>query len=99
MSKYWPRLVGTIVLLGTSIFIGTGCERIKNSMPWEKMDQKMETYAEARYRKAMRYMEESRFELAREQFAIVAATTTTPELKKLGLDGYVKAETAIAVKR
>ena len=77
----------------------TGCETIQNSMPWEKVDRKLEVYAEARYRKAIHYMEESRFELAQEQFAIVAATANSAELKKLGLDGYAKADTAIAVKR
>jgi len=100
MSKDWPKLAGTVILLVVApVFFVTGCESIRNSMPWEQPDQKMEAYAESRYRKAMRYMEESRFELAREQFAIVAATTTTLKLKKLGLDGYAKAETAIAVKR
>jgi len=99
MSKFCLNLIGKVVLLMTPVFIFAGCASIKNRMPWENVDLKMESYAEARYRKAIGYMEESRFELAREQFAIVAATTTTPELKKLGLDGYAKADTAIAVKR
>ncbi len=59
----------------------------------------MDDYADARYRKAISYMKESRFELTQEQFAILAATAKSPELKKLGLDGYSKAYNAIAIKR
>ena len=99
MVKYWRRLVGVVVLLVPSLFMVAGCETIKNSMPWEHVDKKMNIYAEARYRKALHYMEESRFELAKEQFAIVSATANSPGLKKLGLDGYSKADTAIAVRR
>ncbi len=99
MVKYWRRLIGLVVLLVPSLFVVSGCETIKNSMPWEHVDKKMDIYAEARYRKAVHYMEESRFELAQEQFAIVAAIANSPELKQLGLDGYSKADTAIAVKR
>lgn len=99
MLKVWRNLMGSVVLAMASFCVLTGCESIKNSMPWEKVDMKMDTFAEARYRKAMHYMEESRYELAQEQFAIVAATANSSQLKKLGLDGYAKADTAIAVKR
>nr|MBF0223093.1 hypothetical protein [Desulfobulbaceae bacterium] len=99
MVKFWRTLSGVVALLGASFVLLSGCESTKNSMPWEKVDLKMDAYAEARYRKAMHYMEESRYELAQQQFAIVAATANSAQLKKLGLDGYAKADTAIAVKR
>ena len=60
---------------------------------------RMDGYARARYEKALMYMEESRFELAREQFAIVAAVAVSPELRRLALDGYAKVGRAIAVRR
>lgn len=97
-NKGWKAL-GAALMVTTLLLLGAGCESIKNSMPWEQVDKKMDVYAEARYRKAIHYMEESRFELAQEQFAIVAATANSPKLKQLGLDGYAKADTAIAVKR
>ena len=99
MVKKWLNIVWIVALLVASVPFLAGCGTIKNKMPWEKLDLKMDDYADARYRKAIIYMKESRFELAQEQFAIVAATANSPELKKLGLAGYSKAYTAIAIKR
>lgn len=99
MTKLCRNRTGFVVLLATCALVLFGCESIKNSMPWENVNLKMESYADARYRKAIRYMKESRFELAQEQFAIVAATANSSELRELGLEGYSKANKAIAVKR
>lgn len=62
-------------------------------------DGGMQKYAEARYLKGLRYMRESRFELAQEQFAIAAATAVSPELQNLARTGYAKVDLALAVKR
>ena len=65
----------------------------------EYAEGQMEEYAEARYEKAMRYMESGRFELAQEQFAIVASTTVSEELRRQALYGYEKIAKVMAVRR
>ena len=89
MLKKWRELFAWSLFLLSCLVSISGCA----------LDKKMDVYAEVRYRKAMDYMEASRFALAQEQFAIVAATANSPKLKQLGLDGYAKADTAIAVQR
>ena len=74
-------------------------KKIFFDIPSQEVASAMDAFAEQRYKKAIRYMEESRFELAQEQFAVVAATADSPELKELGLAGYSKAGTAIVLKR
>lgn len=59
----------------------------------------MEKYAEERYAHALRFMEAGRFELARQQFAVVEQTAISPELKSLAQEGRDKAAAIIEAKR
>lgn len=59
----------------------------------------MEQYAEERYAQALIYMEDSRYELARQQFAIVEKTAVSEKLRQLAQEGYDKAGGVIEAKR
>lgn len=59
----------------------------------------MEKYAEERYAHGMRYMEQGRFELAKQQFAIVERTAISPDLRELAHQGHDKATAIIEAKR
>ncbi|MDD5758374.1 MAG: hypothetical protein PHI06_04760 [Desulfobulbaceae bacterium] len=59
----------------------------------------MENYAKACYAQGLLYMENNRFELAQQQFAIVEKTAVSEELRQLGHDGHNKAAGAIRAKR
>jgi len=99
MPQYIRKLFG-IVLLGATLLVG-GCstqEWLTHVMPFSGSVQG-ENYAEARYEKAVQYMKHSRFELARQQFAIAAAAANTEELRMLALAGYNRTERALAVQR
>ena len=61
--------------------------------------EEMEHYAEERYAQALLCMKASRFELARQQFAIAEKTSGSAELRRLAHEGYNKAAAIIAVKR
>lgn len=99
MAKSCRDMLMRGCLCGVLVILLVSCTSMKQSLHLEKVEQKMGAYAEARYRKAMMYMEDSRFELAQEQFAIVAVTAASPSLRQLGIDGYSKADRAIALRR
>ena len=90
------RSVAVVVVMFAAL---AGCGKIPVSMHRTGSSTQMDEYAKARYEMAVGYMEQSRFELALEQFAIVAAVAADPELRQLALDGYAKVDKAIAVKR
>lgn len=97
MSMVRKKLWGGLPLL---IFVGLAllaCGPRHRSLT--SLDKGMEYYAKERYDQALRYMEESRFELAREQFAIVEQTSVSPELQELAREGYAKAGAVIKAKR
>ena len=88
-----------LLLLFLMITLLAGCDTLRVELLKANNSRLMEKFAEVRYEKAVRYMEESRLELAQEQFAIVAATAVTPELRARAMNGYAKADRAISVKR
>lgn len=59
----------------------------------------IEKQAEGRYVNAMEYMRAGRYELARQEFAVAAATAKTEELKELAENGYQKADAIIKEQR
>ncbi len=61
--------------------------------------QALDLYAWGCYERGLRYMEESRFELAREQFSIAASSAVSETLYEDALDGLRRAEQVIQVKR
>jgi hypothetical protein len=61
--------------------------------------ERVESYAQERYQIGIEYMEQSRFELASQQFAIASNSAKTPELKALAAEGYNKANNIIAGRR
>jgi len=85
------------VWLVLSVLLAAGCSARYHSMATE--GKGMEKFAEERYAHALRFMEEGRFELAREQFAIVERTAITPELKGMAQAGQDKAAAIIEAKR
>jgi hypothetical protein len=97
MSMVRKKLWGGLLLL---IFVGLGllaCGPRHRSIT--TLDKGLEYYAKERYDQALRYMDASRFELAREQFAIVEQTSVSPELQELARAGYAKAGAVIEAKR
>ncbi len=97
MRRKQLRKVFPAILLLALLF--TGCDTLRTSYRELSPSGKMENYAETRYNKAINYMKVSRFELAQEQFALVAATTNSPELRQRALEAYTKADRSIALKR
>ncbi len=91
------KLIVVVALLSLTLF--SGCNTILYDILGLGTTRQMEVYAEARYKKAMNYMKESQFELAQEEFAIVASTANSQELRLLALEAYNKADKAISVKR
>ena len=59
----------------------------------------MEKYAEERYVLALEYMEAGRYELARQQFSVAAASAESPELREMAQSAYEKAEIIIQGRR
>lgn len=86
--------VALLILLGFGL---PGCGPRYRSM--STLEKEMEYYAKERYDQALHYMEVSRYELARQQFAIVEQTAVSPRLQQLARDGYAKAEAVIEAKR
>ena len=88
---------GSILCFSMLILLGCGCGPRYQSV--ETLEQGMEYYAKERYAYALRCMEASRFELAREQFELVQKTAVTPELQQLARDGYAKVAAVIEARR
>lgn len=88
-----------LAIWGAAALLLAGCESLAPGRFGLNDEGRMQQYAEARYLKALRYLDESRFELAQEQFAIAAATAVSPELQNLAREGYARVDRAIAVKR
>ncbi len=86
-----------IVILITACFFLNGCALEIPKQPFT--GKKMENYAQKRYLLALEYMEQSRFELASQQFAIASNSARTPELKALAAEGYNKANSIIVGRR
>jgi hypothetical protein len=87
-------VVALLIFLGLGL---PGCGPRHRSM--STLEQEMEYYAKERYDQALRYMEVSRYELARQQFAIVEQTAVSARLQQLAREGYAKAEAVIEAKR
>ncbi len=93
--RVMSNVVGRALLIGVLLAAVQGC-----SVRWPVTSgDGMEKYAEERYSQALLYMEASRFELAKQQFAIVEKTAVSPELRQLAHEGYNKAAGVIAAKR
>jgi hypothetical protein len=84
-------------MLGVLLLTVSGCSA--RHRPMIAGGRAMEGYAEERYAQAVFYMEASRFELAKQQFAIAEKTAVSPELRQLAHEGYDKAAGVIAAKR
>lgn len=95
-SKILNYRVGRTLLLGLLLAM-QGCSKLY--LPTTANGRGMERYAKERYAQALVYMEASRFELARQQFAIAEKTAVSPELHQLAHEGYNKAAGVIAAKR
>jgi len=92
----WKTIVSSGVLL-VVVLAGQGCSNRHRLTSPDRTD--MEKYAEERYSQALLYMEASRFELARQQFAIVEKSAVSVELRDLAHEGYSKATAVIETKR
>lgn len=88
-----------VAVMAAIFLVGCNTWRSSKSMLGFDNEWKMERYAIARYEKALDYMEQNRFELAQEQFAVVAATSVSPDLRKQAMEAYARADKAIAIKR
>ncbi|MBA3014785.1 MAG: hypothetical protein KKD63_11865 [Proteobacteria bacterium] len=86
-------MVSVVVIMVSLAVVSCGTYLTTNS------DRGMEKYAEERYAHALKFMEAGRFELAREQFAIVNRIAVSPELKALAAKGQDKAVAVIEAKR
>lgn len=93
-AKMWWGGCALLFVVGL-VFFGCGPRHRLQAT----MDKEMEYYAKERYASALRYMEASRFELARQQFAIVEQTSVSPRLQALAREGYAKAAAIIEAKR
>ncbi|MCB2182841.1 MAG: hypothetical protein KQH63_12480 [Desulfobulbaceae bacterium] len=61
--------------------------------------QALDQYAWSCYERGMQYMDQSRFELAHQQFSFAASSAVSEALYKEALDGMRRAEQIIQVKR
>ena len=96
-SRGLNNIVGRVLVIGLLLLTVLSCSaRHRQSL---FPGRGMERYAEERYAQALFYMEASRFELAKQQFAIAEKTAVSPELRQLAHEGYGKAAGVIAAKR
>lgn len=99
MNKAFLYTITGFVLLSALCLGAAGCTYRSRPAVQQGLGLGMEQYAKERYAQALIYMEESRYELAQQQFAIVEKTAVSARLRQLAQEGYSKAGGVIEAKR
>lgn len=93
------------VLCGWAVvcLFASGCCRLggEASCPAPVVNRalEVENFAAGSYDRAVVYLRQGRYELARDQFAVVVATSESPLLRRLAGEGLAKSEQVVVGRR
>ncbi len=107
MGKFHPNLLNKLLVLVVYILLSipalTGCSNLPSWIPGSTREKdpnvQIAKYAEFCYQRGIKYLYQSRYELAREQFSLSASAASSPELKEAALERVKLTEKMIVEKR